>query len=222
MGSSALALPEDKIPAHIAANMATAGRGNEHVGANVQIPRLKLLQKMHDEIDKHHPKYVKGAEVGSFYNTVSNKVYGEAVKIISITFKSEYVVWKTRDAGGGLLGNFETAQEAQEAIQATGRAEDYDMTPTHQHLLIIKDPKTGELESTPVLMDFANTKLRVSKGWNAQIGMKGGDRFNGLWTMTAVPASNDKGSWLNIDIEFDGWTLPDDYKVAEALYQQHG
>jgi len=222
MGSSALALPEDKIPAHIAANMATAGRGNEHVGANVQIPRLKLLQKMHDEVDKHHPKYVKGAEVGLFYNTVSNKVYGEAVKIISITFKSHYVVWKTRDAGGGLLGNFETAQEAQEAIQATGRVEDYDMTPTHQHLLIIKDPKTGELESTPVLMDFANTKLRVSNSWNAQIGMKGGDRFNGLWTMKTVTASNDKGSWLNIDIEFDGWTLPDDYKVAETLYQQHG
>jgi hypothetical protein len=222
MGSSALALPEDKIPAHIAANMATAGRGNEHVGANVQIPRLKLLQKMHDEVDKHHPKYVKGAEVGLFYNTVSNKVYGEAVKIISITFKSHYVVWKTRDAGGGLLGHFETAQEAQEAIQATGRVEDYDMTPTHQHLLVIKDPKTGELESTPVLMDFANTKLRVSNGWNAQIGMKGGDRFNGLWTMKTVTASNDKGSWLNIDIEFDGWTLPDDYKVAETLYQQHG
>jgi hypothetical protein len=222
MGSSALALPEDKIPAHIAANMATAGRGNEHVGANVQIPRLKLLQKMHDEVDKHHPKYVEGAEVGSFYNTVSNKIYGEAVKIISITFKSEFVVWKSRDAGGGKLGDFETAQAAQEAIQATGRIEDYVVTPTHQHLLIIKDPKTGELESTPVLMDFANTKLRVSKGWNAQIGMKGGDRFNGLWTMKSVAASNDKGSWLNIDIEFDGWALADDYKVAEALYQQHG
>jgi len=220
MGSTALAIKEDNVPAHVAASMG-AGRGNENVGAEVQIPRLKLLQKMHDEVDKNHPKFVKGAEVGLFYNTLTDQVYSDTLHIISITFSSEYTVWKNRDAGGGLLGSYGSAIAAQEAIEATGRPDDYTVSPTHRHMLVLKDAETGELEG-PVIMDFANTKLRVSKTWNSQIGMKGGDRFAGLWTMQAVPASNDKGSWLNLDVSFAGWTKEEDYRFAEGLYEQHG
>lgn len=220
MGSTALAIKEDNVPAHVAASMG-AGRGNENVGSEVQIPRLKLLQKMHDEVDKNHPKFVKGAEVGFFYNTLTDEVYSDTLHIISITFSSEYTVWKNREAGGGLLGSYGSAIAAEEAIQATGRPDDYTVNPTHRHMLVLKDAKTGELEG-PVVMDFANTKLRVSKTWNSQIGMKGGDRFAGLWTMQAVPASNDKGSWLNLDVSFAGWTKEEDYRFAEGLYEQHG
>lgn len=219
MGSTALAISEDKIPAHVAASMG-AGRGNENVGSEVQIPRLKLLQKMHDEVDKNHPKYVEGAEVGLFYNTLTDQVYSDTLHIISITFSSEYTVWKNRDAGGGLLGSYPTAIAADEAIQETGRPNDYTVSPTHRHMLVLKDAETGKLEG-PVIMDFANTKLKVSKTWNSQIGLKGGDRFAGLWTMKAVPASNDKGSWLNLDVSFAGWTKEEDYQFAEALYEQH-
>jgi len=220
MGSTALAINEDKVPAHVAASMG-AGRGNENVGSEVQIPRLKLLQKMHDEVDKNHPKFVPGAEVGLFYNTLTDEVYSDTLHIISITFSSEYTVWKNREAGGGLLGSYPTAIAADEAIEETGRAADYTVSPTHRHMLVLKNAETGELEG-PVIMDFANTKLRVSKTWNSQIGLKGGDRFAGLWTMKAVPASNDKGSWLNLDVSFAGWTKEEDYRFAEALYEQHG
>ena len=99
MGSTALAIKEDNVPAHVAASMG-AGRGNENVGAEVQIPRLKLLQKMHDEVDKNHAKFVKGAEVGLFYNTLTDQVYSDTLHIISITFSSEYTVWKNRDQAG--------------------------------------------------------------------------------------------------------------------------
>ena len=40
MGSTALAISGDKIPAHI--NLQST-RGNENVGTNVEIPRIKLL-----------------------------------------------------------------------------------------------------------------------------------------------------------------------------------
>jgi hypothetical protein len=223
MSSTTLAIAEDKIPAHILASMELGSRGNEHVGSEVQIPRIKLLQKMHNEVDKHHPKYVKGAEVGSFYNTLTGKIYGDSVYVISITFKPLFVVWKDRErAGGGLLGSYPTAQAAAEAVEETGRPADHVVTPSHQHMLLIKDPKTGDLESTPVLMDFSNTKMMASKAWNSQIGMKGGDRFAGLWEMKSVSASNDKGTWLNLDINFAGWAMEDDFKTAEELYKKYG
>ena len=40
------------------------GRGNENVGQNVQIPRSQALQKMSNEVDKHHAATSKVASQG--------------------------------------------------------------------------------------------------------------------------------------------------------------
>ena len=79
MSNQALALAEKELPAHLK-QIEGMGRGNEHVGAHLAIPRIKLLQKMSDEVDKHSPGYIKGADAGDFISTLTNKVYGENVK----------------------------------------------------------------------------------------------------------------------------------------------
>lgn len=221
MSNQALALAETELPAHLK-KAEGLGRGNEHVGAHLAIPRVKLLQKMSDEVDKHSPGYIKGAEAGDFINTLTNKVYGEEMYVLSITFKNEFVVWRKREAGAGLLGNYPTHAEAQQAIDATDKPEDYDIVETHTHLLLIKDPETGELEVSPAIMDFASSKLRISRNWNSQIGMKGGDRFAGLWKLKSQAVENRMGNaFMNLDVEFVGWAQEDDYKVAEKIYESH-
>jgi hypothetical protein len=85
--------------------------------------------------------------------------------------------------------------------------------------LLIKDEKTGAI--TPATMEFANTKLRVSRSWNSQIGMKGGDRFSALWEVSPRSVENAKGSYLNLDITCMGWAQTEDYDVAEKLYSQY-
>ena len=70
-------------------------------------------------------------------------------------------------------------------------------------------------------MDFSNTKLRVSKTWNSQIGMKGGDRFSGLWMMKSVTVERNGNTWLNLDVSFVGWAQDEDYAKAEAVYDQY-
>jgi hypothetical protein len=217
--SNAVALVSDKVPAHVQQG---SGRGNENVGQHVTIPRVKLLQKMSDEVDKYNSNYIQGAEPGHFLNSLTGHNYGEELYVISLLFKNEYVVWRNRDAGGGLLGSFGSIEEAQSAIAAQDKPQDYDITDTHSHVLLIKDPTTGELESTPVIMDFASSKLRISRGWNSQIGMKGGDRFSGLWKLKSVSVTNKAGAqFMNLEVEWVGWTQEEDYKVAEALYEQY-
>lgn len=219
MSSTALAIPEDKVPAYI---KAANGRGNENVGQQVTIPRVKLLQKMSDEVDKHHANYVKGAEVGHFLNTLTGENYGEEMYALSITFKTEHVVWRNREAGGGLLGAYSSHIEAQEAINAQEKPADYTITETHTHLLLLKNPETGKLEETPIVMDFASSKLRISRNWNSQIALKGGDRFAGLWKIKSVAVENRMGNaFMNLDVDFEGWAQEEDYKKAEALYEQH-
>lgn len=219
MAKTALALAEDNVPAYI--NQGSS-RGNENVAGQLAIPRIKQLQKMSDEVDKHHPKYIDGAEPGMFINSLSNELLGEELYVISINFATEHVVWRTREAGGGYIGKCGSMAEAQALVEAQEDGpEKFQITETHSHLMVTKDPKTGEL-SMPAIFDFANSKLSVSKNWNTQIGMKGGDRFSGLWKVSTVSVENRAGAtYLNIKIDWTGWVQEDDYKAAEALYQSH-
>jgi hypothetical protein len=219
--ATSLVASTDTLPAHLKA-VEGSGRGNENVGQNVQIPRVKLLQKMSNEVDKHHAAYVEGCEPGHLVNTLNNHNYGNDLYCISLTFKLEYVVWRDIEAGGGYGGAFSTQADAQKYIDEQDKPAEWDINETHAHVLLIKDPETGELERSPAIMDFASSKLRVSKAWNSQIGMKGGDRFAGLWKVSGVPTENKMGkAFMNCEVSFVGWAQEEDYKAAEALYEQY-
>jgi len=219
--STNLVASTDTLPAHLKA-IEGVGRGNENVGSALQIPRIKLLQKMSNEVDKHHASHVVGCEPGQFINTVTGENYGTDIYALSLTFKTEYVVWRQLDVGGGYLGAFPTLGEANERVAEQDKPSEYDVNETHSHVLLLKDPKTGNLDRAPSIMDFASSKLRVSKAWNSQIGMKGGDRFAALWKVSGVPTENKMGkAFMNCEVTFVGWAQEDDYKAAEAMYEQY-
>ena len=213
-----ITLSVDKMPAHV---KDSTGRGNENVSSDsMTIPRIKLLQKMSPEVDKHHASFIEGADPGHFLNSLTNENYGSELYAISVTFKDDHVVWKNREAGGGFLGSYSNAMEAGTAVNEQDKPEDYDIVQTHSHVLLLKDPKTGVL-SMPVIMDFASSKLRVSRSWNSQISIKGGDRFSGLWKLSAVATQNRSGQqFMNLDVSFVGWAQEADYKLAEEFYNK--
>ena len=216
--AQAIALVANEVPAHVI--NAGVGRGNEDVGNALAIPRIKLLQKMSPEVDKYSPKHVEGAEPGAFINSITGEVYGDELYALNLKFKVEYVVWRNLDIGGGLLGNFTSQAEAEAAVAAQEKPSDYEIKDTHTHVLLLKNPTTGEV-STPVLMDFTVSKLRTSRAWNTQIATKGGDRFASLWKLKSVPVESRTGQqFMNLDVECLGWTTEEDYKVAEELYEQ--
>lgn len=217
--STAVALVSSNVPAHV---MEGTGLGNENVGQNVTIPRVKLLQKMSDEVDKYSSKHIKGAEPGHFLNSLSGANYGEELYVINLLFRNEYVVWRNRDAGGGILGSYRSAEEAQAAIGAQEKPQDYTITDTHSHVLLIKNPETGELDKTPVIMDFSSSKMRISRNWNSMIGVKGGNRFSGLWKLKSVSVTNKAGAqFMNLEAEWVGWATDEDYQYAKSVYVQH-
>jgi hypothetical protein len=217
--STAVALVSNTVPAHV---LEGTGLGNENVGQHVTIPRVKLLQKMSDEVDKYNSKYIKGAEPGHFLNSITNQNYGESLYVISLLFKNEYVVWRNREAGGGILGSFRSAEEAQNAISAQDKPQDYTITDTHSHILLIKNPETGELDRTPVIMDFSSSKMRISRNWNTMIGLKGGNRFSGLWKLQSVSVTNKAGAqFMNLEVDWVGWATAEDYDYAKKVYEQY-
>jgi len=219
--SVALVASTDALPAHLQDKQGI-GRGNENVGSNVQIPRIKLLQKMSNEVDKHHGSFVEGCEPGHLVNTLTNHNYGNDLYCISLHFKTEFVVWRQLDVGGGYGGAFTTHEEAQAYVDTQDKPAEYDINETHAHVILVKNPETGALENSVAIMDFASSKLRVSKAWNSQIGMRGGDRFAALWKVSGVSTENKMGkAFMNCEVAFVGWAQEADYKVAEGLYEQY-
>lgn len=218
--TTALVAKGNKVPAHLSGG---GTRGNEEVSADhLTIPRVKLLQKMSDEVDKHHDNYVEGAEVGDFMNTLDGTLFKGEMLVINLKFKDEHVVWRQRDAGGGLLGSFGSVTLAEAAISEQEKPDEYDISQTHTHMLLVLDEKTGEVASNPVLMDFASSKLRVSKNWNSQILDKGNyDRFAGVWKLKSKQVANRAGAtYMNLEASFHGWASEDIYKVAEEAFER--
>tara|TARA_R100001086_G_scaffold247568_1_gene182164 strand:- start:586 stop:1281 length:696 start_codon:yes stop_codon:yes gene_type:complete len=224
MATKEIQLANDKLPAHLQGM--EESRGNENVEMDsMAMPRLKLIQKASNEVDPNHTDYMDGIKIGDFYNNLTQENYGNTFYAINVHFKNEYVAWKKMEKGGGLVGSFTTIPDAQEAVNNAAEKdgtnpEHYDINQTHTHVLLIKDGKTGEL-SSPILFDFASSKLRVSKTWNSQLQMKGGDRFAGLWQLKSIGTANRQGqSFMNLEVSFTGWAHEEDYKRAEKLYTE--
>jgi|TARA_R110002051_G_scaffold314894_1_gene392484 hypothetical protein len=206
------------VPAHV---MKGTGLGNEEVGKDhLQTPRVKLLQQLSNEVDKNHSEYIEEAIPGDFINSVTKENYGTELYILNVKFTEDFVVWKKREIGGGLIGNFKSLAEATDYLNDQSLDIDqHDIIQTQSHLLMRKDPETGSL-GIPFIMDFASSKLRVSRSWNSQIQTKGGDRFASLWKMKSVQTANKAGQkFMNLGVEFEGWTTEEDYIEAKKLYE---
>jgi len=218
-GSKTISLVSKTVPAHVTE---AKGLGNENVGSeHLQTPRVKLLQQMNSEVDENNDAYIEGAKPGDLLNTVSNEIYGKEIYVINIHFTEDFVVWRKREKGGGLVSSFSLRAEADETVNnQEGSSDDYEIIQTQSHLLLRKDAKTGELDTTPFLIDFAASKLRVSREWNTQIAQLGGDRFSALWKLASVKTQNRAGqSFQNLNVMRQGWVTEEDYIRAKQIYE---
>ncbi|WP_244165601.1 hypothetical protein [Pasteurella testudinis] len=197
--------------------------GNENVSNNdILIPRLNLLQALSHEVQPGDEKYIDGARAGMLCNTLNSEVF-DAVYCANLNFKSSYVVWRKRNLGGGFYGEFSTEQEAMAALQAdpNTKPEDYDVSETHTHVLLLLD-ETGQ-PTTPILCDMQSTKLRVSKQWNSMPQLRQGPRFASIWTLSSKAAKNKLGQpYFNYHIEFAGVPSDELYEQIKAKYFELG
>jgi hypothetical protein len=118
-----------------------------------------------------------------------------------------------------MLGGFATEEAALERIAQEDTPEDFAVTRTHSHMLLLKDPATGKL-SKPILFDMSASKLRISRNWNSQINLRGGDRFAGVWKLHSKATKNSAGQpYMILEIAFEGWAKEEDFAVAEDIYE---
>jgi len=191
---------------------------DETSAEDISIPRIKILQSGSKQVKKADPLYIKGAEEGDVFNTLSEEVVpgDEGIFFVPVKRRHSYVEWRDVDSGGGIVQNFGEDSTAYNKIVADDRGR----RRTSEETGIIKNYETfgyvvkadGSFEE--VLLSMSNTQVKKMKRFNALIRSltsrttgKMLPEYAGCYKISTVPESNDKNSWFNYHIEFAGLTM---------------
>ncbi len=218
----------NKLPAHLSAslpahlqNNTEAPMGNDQVTSDdIQIPRIKILHQLSPECEDGGPQHVEGAKAGQYLNTVTNETYDDLM-VVNVSFERQFVAFRKRTAGGGLVGTYASEAEAIEDINnnAEEDIDKVDINESIRHALLLLD-SDGNVVS-PATMDLTGSRLSVSRNWNSNILMKCGDnldRFAIVWKLGAKRMKNSKGTWHNPTFDFAGYCDESLYAKAKDAY----
>lgn len=218
---------DTNLPAHLKPE---SNRGNENVGKeDIQVPRIKLFQLISDEVKKSNSAYIEGAEAGMMYNATTG-VMTDELYVMNIAYERRWNLWRTRKAGGGLIGSFDSETEARAALTEAAEAEHinlddtdrvnetFELIDTPEHACLIIDPTTGEC--TPAIIDMPSTKQKVSRKWNTQLQGMQGDRFAHMFSIKSVMETNRRGEdYFNYTVESVGFADEVRYEKAVEFYE---
>jgi hypothetical protein len=212
---------------------ADTGCGFEEAdSSSYAIPFLRMLQAISDQCKKNQPEYIKGAEEGDFYNTVTEKLYkgDDGVTVIPCHYQHKYNLWAPNR--GGFRGSITASEYGtmnKQCITVTvnnnSQEVEADMegnviVDTREHYVIVVNAD-GTFE--PALLSLCGTQLKKSKKW---MTLMQGIRINGatapmfsqLYKLSPMPESNDKGSWSGVKIgHFGQVTSKELYEVAKGF-----
>lgn len=207
------------LPAFLQAREGQAARGTEGVGMeDLVIPRLELVQSLSPCLEEGTGAFIDGAKPGMLYNNVTRELYGRMVSVIPVSFKKEYIVWKDRKKGGGFVGAFSTADEADAVMASQEVPGDHRVNDTANQFCLLIHPETGDL--IEIVVSMAVTKLKVSRQWNTLIRINGGDSFARVYELGSFLDENKAGEkYHNFTIKNVGYVSELQYKRAEELYE---
>jgi len=198
------------------------------------IPFLSILQAGSPQVKKSDGAYIKGAEEGFLFNSVTQDVVNgeDGVEVIPCYYMRRFVRWGARDAGGGFKGEFlPTDPLLAQAKEVDGKLLLADpsgafnpktsdiLVDTRNHYVLV----VTEQGYTPALISISSTQIKKSRQWMSKMdgiklrradgSMFTAPMFSHKYRLSTVPESNDKGSWYGWKVETAG--MVDD----PAMYQ---
>ena len=211
---------------------ADSGAGLENITTeDMQIPFIRIIQALSPQLQKDDPLYIKGAEQGDIFNTVSQEIYkqDEGVVVVPAFFEKKFLEFQLRSSGGGFVR--ELAADDKD-ITMTSRENTTELLPngielvrTHQHLVIAK---SADGSIAPSVLDMKKSQLKVSRRWNT---LKNSARlpsgalmpiYGTAWKVTTVLEANDQGKWFNYKLDRINKITPEIEKMmleARNMYQ---
>ena len=187
---------------------------------DMALPFFGIVQSGSPERRKNHEKYIKGAQEGHMFNSVTKDIY-ESAEIIPISYRHMFIEWKPYDQGGGFVGIHEPDSAMVTSIvpdekgkRHTDKGTYLEDTMQYYIMILCED---GTLQRA--VMSFKSTQLKKARRWNSRMQALEFEDENGKFTpaiychtyrVTTVDESNDYGNWK-------GWNIEPERPLPEEL-----
>lgn len=190
--------------------------GSENVShQDLEIPRIGIIQDLSPQRKKTDPAYISGAEEGMMFNTVTGELYQEALLVIPVYFRKEWVLWVDRKAGGGFRGAFPNLGAAEAARSDVN--DPCESVETAQNFSLISSD--GGASWSEAVLSMSKSGLSVSRKWNSMIMLKEADRFGQVYLVNPTQKTNSSGSFYVFNIQWHGWAKREWYDAGKASYE---
>lgn len=201
-----------------------AGQGFEnHTKEDYAVPFLGVLQALSPIINEKSE-----AKAGMLLNTVTKDLFDGKKGVVFIPAITQHVMveWKPLDQGSGfvkvhgldaeIVVKAKAEQEFGKYKTVKGNPASNDLIDTHYVYGIMLNEETGASEQ--MIVALTSTKIKVYKRWmtkarTVQVPGPGGKPmtaplFAHKYRLTTVQEKNQKGTFFNLNVEFDGGSAP--------------
>ena len=178
-----------------------AGEGFEGLTtSDYAVPFLRILQLLSPQVNKNSPDRIAGAEPGMFYNTVTEKLYGNKVSVVPLTFQKVWLEWLPDR--GGLVGRHEPYSIKVDRTEfSSWKTEEGNIV---SECLLFYCLIVGHFQDGPIVFSLSSSGIKHGKNWNTQIMMtllangKKAPYFSSVWELKIVLNKNQMGEWYQI------------------------
>ena len=192
---------------------ADANAGSQNMTQeDLALPFLKVLGQLSPEVNKMNEKFIKGAEPGMIYNTVTNKLYDgkKGIDVIPVFYERKYVEWQDRGASQGSPVAIHDA--GSDIVSTATRDKSYkDRLPNGNYLENTANHYVIFMNGSPssALISMKATQLKISRKWNSMMmgirlqgknGLYTQPTYSHIYNLKTIQMSNDKGTWYGWDV----------------------
>lgn len=201
---------------------------------DVQIPLISVLQSLSPQVKKSDPKYIKGAEEGQIYNSLTLEVTdgSKGIFVIVAAYKRHFIEWRPRTAGGGKVAEYaiDSGKDKELQAQETAKGIEYflpngnTLEDTAEYYVLIFN-EDGSVDRA--VLPMSKTNLKVSRRLNSLMSSvkmknaKGQDFtpaiYSQIYKLTTVVQTKGNNSWYIWAVERVGSVK--DATVYEAARQ---
>ena len=182
------------------------GVSSEISEEDLLLPRIELTQPTSPSVleEKH--------KAGIYINSITKDPLPSNT-IIPILVTKNYIRWKPRNEGGGIIYRTTNSNDprVQEDIKWHGQEK-----PLCTQYINVVCMVVGE--EMPIVCSFANTSYQAGRKLLTIVKMTNKDAWLSSYTLKAVRKSNAKGTFYVMDIDRAGASTPEEAAKGAALY----
>lgn len=225
------------IPEHLKKYASLGSLGTEQMTKDDFImPRLAIAQAMSPQVTKGDPLFLKGLEVGNFFNTLTGEIYGDGPVLVVplFSFKSR-IYFPPRGSDEAILCATSKVVEGR-LVEGRITPEGCDICPHSKFLdeprpdgstrpnctlfynYVVVLPQEGGVMA-PLALSLKSKMIKSAKKWNSLIRYRQLPAFVQMFNIRSVAEKAPKGTFFNLAIDNAGQEIsPELVAQTEKLF----